>query len=479
MSNRPLYATIPIFLVSLFLFMAIVGCGGGSTGQGALPGTVAQTSSSSEAAAGGHLVGVWKVNVDVAGEKMTFTPVDPAEAGIAGNQSRFQIEDANVALTGSATWASPTLSGNVTMTNNSGGTLYFPMVMVTQISDGSVTVANEDFNNGPNPTWKYDNLAAGGTFPVEWQFSDPGGVDFTFYVHVFAWASQISGTGNALMAVQFCDANTGIAVGNSGTIIHTVDGGTTWNAALSVPSAVPLLYGVDMADGNIAWAVGSGDTIWKTIDGGVNWVDNNPPPLGVSYTAVVCLDANHAVAVGTSGTIVYTADGGNNWFPASLVPDASNLVGLSMIDVNTGWACGDNGAIWTTADGGDTWIPQNSGYPAYAIASISFIDANNGTAVSQGKILHTVNGGTNWTSAYTGSTNMLFKCVRQITTNEAWVVGGDASGGTPFMIYHVDYTNGSTVGTTTGTTYLYGLAFGGDPTTGDGWAVGTGGLLLH
>jgi len=477
MSNLPLRKSILMILIVLICGLAIASCGGGSTGQGALPGTGTQAVSSPAAGgSGGHLVGVWKVAVDVAGEKMTFTPVDPAEAGVSGTQSRFQLEDANVSLTGTASWAAPTLSGNVTMTNNSANPLYFPMAMVTGISEAGVNVSNAAFFNGGSPTWKYDSLAAGGTFPVQWQFSDPGGVDFTFYVHVFAWAAQVSGTANTLRSVQFVDTNTGIAVGINGTVIHTSDGGVTWNAAISVPAASTLM-GIDMADANTAWAVGYNDAIWKTVDGGANWVAQSPPALGATYRTICCLDANTAIAGAENGIIVRTSNGGTNWTQASTVPSADNVYGISMINATTGWSSGDNGAIWMTSDGGDNWVAQVSGY-ALPLRSISFIDANNGTAVGWDNVLHTTDGGANWTSVWTTGTIMNFEAVRMLTANEAWAVGFDG-GASATMIYHIDYTNNSVVGATAAGTGLYGLAFGGDPTTGDGWTVGLNGVLLH
>src|SRR3954467_6567203 len=46
-------------------------------------------------------------------------------------------------------------------------------------------------------------------------------------------SSQSSGTLNSLAAVSVTDANTGTAVGSSGTILRTTDGGTTWNVQSS------------------------------------------------------------------------------------------------------------------------------------------------------------------------------------------------------------------------------------------------------
>ena len=46
------------------------------------------------------------------------------------------------------------------------------------------------------------------------------------------WTTLSSGTTNDLNSVYFTDANTGYAVGDTGTILKTIDGGTTWTAII-------------------------------------------------------------------------------------------------------------------------------------------------------------------------------------------------------------------------------------------------------
>jgi len=468
-----------IFLLLISgIWTALSGCGGGNTGQGALPDSATQAASSSgPAGGGGHLVGVWKVDVDVAGEKMTFTALDPAQAGVAASGSRFHLEDANVNLGGSATWAAPTLSGNVTLTNNGVDKLYFPMVTVTQINDAGVTVANEDFQNGGNPTWKYGSLASGGSRAVEWQFSDPGGVNFSFTVHVFAWAAQTGVTSNDLHAVQFIDPNTGITVGDNATILRTSDGGVNWNPAASFPWVNNLL-GVSMVDANTAWVVGENDVIWKTTDGGVNWIDNSPLAWGVTYEAISCADSNHGIAVGENNAIVYTTNG-TAWYPASNQAAIADLHGITMLSSTRAVVVGAGGAIWITDDGGDNWIAQVSGTtePLYGV---SFIDANNGTVVGYDIILHTTDGGTTWTTVRATPWDQNWHMsVKMLNANEAWVAGTNY-GINYYMLYHIDYTDNSVVGIyEPAPPYLFGIGFGGDPANGDGWVVGSGGAILH
>ena len=85
------------------------------------------------------------------------------------------------------------------------------------------------------------------------------------------WESQISGTSNQLFSVNFTNSNTGFAVGISGTILKTTNGGTNWENQQSGIS--PWLHSVYFVDDNTGWAVGDGCTIIKTTNGGVTFVD--------------------------------------------------------------------------------------------------------------------------------------------------------------------------------------------------------------
>jgi photosystem II stability/assembly factor-like uncharacterized protein len=71
-----------------------------------------------------------------------------------------------------------------------------------------------------------------------------------------------------LVGVSFTDANTGTAVGDSGTILRTTDGGTTWTTQRSDPNQI--LFGVSFTDANtgtvVGWDVGDSGIILRTTD---------------------------------------------------------------------------------------------------------------------------------------------------------------------------------------------------------------------
>ena len=68
-------------------------------------------------------------------------------------------------------------------------------------------------------------------------------------------------------------------------------------------------------------------------------------------------------------------------------------MGVSFINANTGTAVGCSGTILRTTNGGTNWTSQTSG-TTNCLCDVSFTDANNGTAVGDdGTILRTTNGG--------------------------------------------------------------------------------------
>src|SRR5262245_30727158 len=59
------------------------------------------------------------------------------------------------------------------------------------------------------------------------------------------------------------------AVGNFGAVIHTADGGKTWQPVDS--GTQQPLFGIDFADPQHAWAVGKSALVIHTADGGKTW----------------------------------------------------------------------------------------------------------------------------------------------------------------------------------------------------------------
>ena len=111
--------------------------------------------------------------------------------------------------------------------------------------------------------------------------------------------------GNILTSVYFTDTNHGCAVGESGTVVKTTDGGSTW----TLPN--------------------SGTTI--------------------RLNSVAFLNANTGYAVGLFGTIIKTTDGGNTWNKVNS-GTSQHLFSIFFVDSQTGYIASDIGKILKTTN---------------------------------------------------------------------------------------------------------------------------------
>jgi photosystem II stability/assembly factor-like uncharacterized protein len=190
------------------------------------------------------------------------------------------------------------------------------------------------------------------------------------------WVHQTSGTTNHLLEVFFTDANTGTAVGNGGTILRTTDGGATWVSQAS--GTYEELAGVWFTDANTGTVVGLYGTILRTTDGGATW-GSQTSGTSDDLSGVCFTDANTGTAVGNGGTILRTMDGGAAWARQTSGTN-SDLLGVSFTDEYAGTVVGLYGTILRTTDGGATWVSEASGTSEW-LSGVSFFDANRGVAV--------------------------------------------------------------------------------------------------
>lgn len=206
-------------------------------------------------------------------------------------------------------------------------------------------------------------------------------------------------------------------VGGYGTIIHTRDGGNTWERQGTV-GEIPnvLLNGVWAVDPNNVWVVGGSDNsygvILRSSDGGNTWTRQGAGQIpDVELGWISAVDNNTAWAVGDQGVILHTRDGGNTWTrqTGGTVPNVG-FDGVYAVDARTAWACGavsaGYGTMLRTTDGGNTW--QRPGYtqlPAgHACISVHALDADTAwvtgvlctSGTDYGVILHTEDGGSKW-----------------------------------------------------------------------------------
>lgn len=142
-------------------------------------------------------------------------------------------------------------------------------------------------------------------------------------------------------------------VADNGNVAYTTmsnppGGGPVWNSPASVPGGTPDLKSVDFYNEDIGWAVGESGTVWQTLDGGQNWAD-------VQFNDVFSLGADDTYMVGNGGTIVHwdalaqTAElqyNATTW-------TTENLNAICMANADNGYAVGENGTVIQFSTG--TW----------------------------------------------------------------------------------------------------------------------------
>jgi photosystem II stability/assembly factor-like uncharacterized protein len=149
-------------------------------------------------------------------------------------------------------------------------------------------------------------------------------------------------------AIRFATPDTGWAVGVRGgnttirkTVTGTGDG--IWLDQTVVPTQT--LRSVFPINSNLVYAVGDTGTILRTVDGGANWIAQTTGVPSQNLKSVHFLDAAVGYAVGDNGTILATSDSGNNWAVQSS-PVTANLTSIHFIGTKA-YVVGENGTLFS------------------------------------------------------------------------------------------------------------------------------------
>jgi len=224
------------------------------------------------------------------------------------------------------------------------------------------------------------------------------------------WIDQSSGTSTYLNNLFFLDDNEGWIVGGDNgnfpsyikhrVILHTADGGSTWNAQVNQSEKDPL-KDVYFVSASVGYAVGESGNILKTSDGGGTWVSQLEDQSYQFFSTCFLNEAEGYVGGEYLGlphvsVIFKTSDGGNSWESQTFGEDET-ITDLFFPDENTGWALGSaltTGFLLYSEDGGVTWeyvdpgttdalnrfsFAGNTGWAVGAMGTVTSTNTSTGT----------------------------------------------------------------------------------------------------
>ena len=203
---------------------------------------------------------------------------------------------------------------------------------------------------------------------------------------------------STLYRVRFVDANVGVAVGVN-NIARTSNGGATWETVWYAPSeqaayGIQSLHSVDWVDANTAIAIGY-SRVWRSTDRGATWsvygsVDFVSMGAGIRFLQ---FGSGGLGLAGGDYRLFRTTDAGLTWNEVAL-PSGPYMNGLAV--GSTGQDCvivGANG-IHRSVDGGLTWAPVGSAGYLLGIAA----HGSQMTAVGDaGLVMSSSDDGASWT----------------------------------------------------------------------------------
>lgn len=226
------------------------------------------------------------------------------------------------------------------------------------------------------------------------------------------WKTIAKATDQSLWKCSFVDTLNGWAVGDSGTIFHTTNGGYNWVAQNS--HIKDLMVGVFFLNKRLGWVLAwsldqnfYGSYILKTTNGGIQWDTARYPVPDTYIRTVYFLDSLTGFLAGSPAFLMKTTNAGASWYKCG-VDTSSFIYGFPInrirffndsIGVCVGGVQDIAGVFWKTTNRGEYWIAKVIG--SEPLIEMKFFSTQTYLAMGGdfeygASVVRTTNGGINW-----------------------------------------------------------------------------------
>ena len=215
--------------------------------------------------------------------------------------------------------------------------------------------------------------------------------------HGVSWRQAKVPVSVSLTNVHFVSGKTGWAVGHSGVVLHSADGGETWVRQLDGVQAAALIL-----EAAKARAQGGGEAAQKELAEAQQAVSDGPdkPFLDLHF-----FDAQRGLVVGAYGLALSTEDGGKTWQPwTHRIP---NPQGKHLYRIHAARGdlllAGERGALFRSRDGGKTFASISTPYAGSYFGVLSGAPQELLAFGLRGSVYGSRDDGASWLKRDTGS----------------------------------------------------------------------------
>jgi len=202
-----------------------------------------------------------------------------------------------------------------------------------------------------------------------------------------------------------------VAVGHWGHVVLSDDGGKRWRQAQSVPTRVTLtaLHFVDEREG---WIVGHDAVILHTTDGGDTWeIQHLDAGLETPLFSLWFENARHGLAVGAYGLAFRTRDGGESWERFHLDEEELHLNQIFAAADGTLLIAAERGTVYRSRDRGASWEVLSTTSPGSFWGGLGLRAGPLLVFGNRGHLYRSEDGGDSWTGVESGTGQSLTAAV--------------------------------------------------------------------